>query len=94
MLIVRYRIKTQTFINNNRENNDNREEDKSRESNIGKKFDTILTDIKNDRKSTKSIRVKSLGNNISVHPLIIKVLNTERRCSKKIMGLTKHLFFG
>ena len=57
-------------IDNKREDIDIREENKSGESNITKEFNAILKDIKNDIKTTKSIIVKSCGNNINLYPLI------------------------
>lgn len=61
----------------------NREEDKIGESNITKEFDTTKKNIKNNRKTTKWISVKSHGNNINLHPRIIKLLNAEKTMLKK-----------
>ena len=52
-------------------------------SNILKTFDAILKDIKNNEKIIKSIIVKTRGKNISLHLLIIKLLNAEKKMLKK-----------
>ena len=52
-------------------------------SNILKTFDAILEDIKNNEKIIKSIIVKTRGKNISLHLLIIKLLNAEKKMLKK-----------
>ena len=65
------------------EDGDNRGEDISGESNITKEFDAILD---NNGTTTKSISVKSRGNNINLHLLIIKLLNTEEMVLKKDYG--------
>ena len=48
----------------------------SGKSNITKEFNAILDDLKNNRKATKSISVKSHGSNSNLPPLIIKSINT------------------
>ena len=52
-------------------------------SNILKTFDAILKDVKNNEKITKSIIVKTRSKNISLHLLIIKLLNAEKKMLKK-----------
>ena len=52
-------------------------------SKIPKKFNTILKDIKNNGRTSKPISVKSFGINISLHPLIIKLLTAEKKGHKK-----------
>ena len=42
---------------------------------------------------TKAISVKICGSNINPHPLIIRILNTKKQWSKKIMDLMKYLIF-
>ena len=54
----------------------------SDESNITKDFDAILEDIKNNGRTAKSISLKSCGSNINLHPLIIKLPNTEKMVLK------------
>ena len=44
---------------------------------------TLLKKTKNNRKTTKRISVKSHGNNINLHPRIIKLLNAEKTMLKK-----------
>ena len=67
-------------VDNNREDYGNREENKS----ITKEFDAILKDIKDNKKTTKSISVnKSHDNNINWHPLIINLINTGKTMLKK-----------
>ena len=56
---------------------------KRSKSNILKTFDAILKDIKNNEKITKSIIVKTRSKNISLHLLIIKLLNAEKKMLKK-----------
>ena len=53
-------------------------------SNVAKRFNTILEDIKNNKSTTKPRSVKSRCSNINLHPL---------QCSKKIMDMIKHLIF-
>ena len=65
---------------------DNREENKRGESNIAKEFDAITQDIKNNGRTTKSISAESHGSNINLHSLILKLLNAEKRYSKKDYG--------
>ena len=66
----------------------------SGESNITKDFNAILEDIKSNIKTAKPVSVKSWGSNINnPHPLILKLLNTEKEFSKKIMNLVKYLMF-
>ena len=67
--------------NSNREEDEN-DEDKSDESKIPKKFN-----VKNNRRTSKPISVKSLGSNISLNPLIIKLLTAEKK------GLKNYLVF-
>ena len=48
------------------------DEDKSRdESKMFKNIDVILKDIKNNGSTTKPLSIKTRGNNINLHPLII-----------------------
>ena len=72
---------------------DNKEEDISDVSDNTKNFEAIFKNIKVSKKSTESISVKSRGKNINQHPLIIKLLNAKKKCSKKIMNLMKYLIF-
>ena len=60
---------------NNRENGDNRKEDKSGKNNNTKTFEAILKQVRNNGEATKSASVKSCGNSINLHHLIIKLLN-------------------
>ena len=46
---------------------------KSGKSNITKELDAILTDMNNNGRSTKPLRVKSGGRNINLHPTAIKL---------------------
>ena len=62
---------------------DNREKDNSGENKTIKKVDTIL---KTNGNTTKTINVKSHGNKINLHPLIIKLLNTEKTVLRKDDG--------
>ena len=71
------------IIDNNKEDGDNREENKNGEYNISEGFEAIL----------KNIKTKNHGKNINLHPLMIKSLNAENRCSKKVTDLMKHLIF-
>ena len=59
------------------------EEDKDGESNITKEFDAILKDIKDNGKTVRLISVKSHGNNIDLHPLMINLLNAEKMVLEK-----------
>ena len=76
-------------------NNNNREKtisDEERdESGTAKKLDAKLKDIKNIGRTTKPISVRSHRSNISLHPLIIKLLNAGKKALKKIMDLMKYL---
>ena len=65
-------------IYSNKEDGDNMEEDMSDKSYINKVFNTILKDIKNNGKTTKSANLKIWGNKINLNPVIIKV----SRCRK------------
>ena len=47
----------------------------SDESNAAKKFDAILEDTKNNKSTTKFISFQSCSRNISLHLLVIKLLN-------------------
>ena len=64
----------------------NRVEDMSNESNITKGFDAILKYINNDGRTAKTISAKIRDNNISLQPLIIKLLNAEKAVFKKEYG--------
>ena len=46
-------------------------------------FDTILKDVKNNGKTTKSITFTSHGNNNNLHSLKIKLLNAEKTALRK-----------
>ena len=82
------------LINNNRGNGDNRKEDKSDKNNITQEFHSVLKEVRNNGKTTKSASVKNRGNSINLHHLIKKLLNSEnKRCSKRIMDFMKHLVF-
>ena len=69
-------------INNKYRNN--REDNKSDESNITKGFDAILKDLKNNGKSTISIRVTIC--NVSLFSVVIKLVSTEKVVLKKDHG--------
>ena len=45
-----------------------------------------LTLLKTNGNTTKTINVKSHGNKINLHPLIIKLLNTEKTVLRKDDG--------
>ena len=62
----------------NHVNNSNIEEDESDESKTVKRFDVILKDIKNIRRITKPICVKTWDSNINLHSLIIRLLNARK----------------
>ena len=67
---------------------------KSGKNDITKEFQVILKVIESNGKTTKSAKVKSRGNSINLHLLMIKLLNAKnRRSSKNIMDLMKHLIF-
>ena len=50
---------------------------------ITKDFDAILEDIKNNRRTNKSISVQSCGSNINLYLLIIKLLNAEKNSAQR-----------
>ena len=52
-------------------------------------FDAIIEDIKNNRKTTISISVKSHGSSINLLPLIIKLINAEKAVFKKDYGFNE-----
>ena len=58
----------------------------SDESTTAKGYNMILEDIKNNRKITKHISIKSHGININLRPLINKLLNTEKMVLRKDYG--------
>ena len=67
---------------------------KSGKNDITKEFQVILKVIESNGKTTKSAKVKSRRNSINLHLLMIKLLNAKnRRSSKNIMDLMKHLIF-
>ena len=67
---------------------------KGGKNDITKEFQVILKIIEGNGKTTKSAKVKSRGNSIDLHLLMIKLLNAKNiRCSKKVMDLMKHLIF-
>ena len=89
MNIVKYQyklFKDQMNVNNNNREQDDSDEEESDQSNIAKKFDAKLIDIKNNRRTTKRINVKSHGSNVNLHPLIIKLLNAGKKVLKKDYG--------
>ena len=53
------------------------------ESNVAKNFNSISEDIKNNRKIAKPIKVKNQGNNINLHPLLIKFENAKTTVLKQ-----------
>ena len=55
----------------------------SDESNVAKNFNSISEDIKNNRKIAKPIKVKNQGNNINLHPLLIKFENAKTTVLKQ-----------
>ena len=65
------------YIDNNREDGDNEKEDMCDKSNVAKKFDAILECIKNNKKVTELICIKSCGKNINLHTVITKFINAK-----------------
>ena len=59
------------------------DKDESDESETAKNFDAILKDIKIIGRTTKLISLQSLSSNISLNPLLIKLLKTGKTGLKK-----------
>ena len=59
------------------------DEDESDESETAKKFDAILKDIKIIGRTTKLMSLQSLSSNISLNPLLIKLLKAGKTGLKK-----------
>ena len=71
MLIITIdKMMSKQKITTKTEDDNNRVKDVSVECNVTKEFDTILKDIKNNGRTTKSISVKSCSNNINLQPVI------------------------
>ena len=54
-----------------------------------KKSDATLKDMENNGTTAKSISFKSHSSNISLHPVVIKLLNARKTLCKKDYGFDK-----